>query len=106
MSGVFREHVIKRFTRSSGWSKIRKEYLSENPSCCSCGKSTKGMMQVHHIVPFHINPELELDKSNLMTLCSNPRCHLDKGHLGSFRSWNEYVREDCQVWRRKYKNRP
>lgn len=108
MAGIFREHVTKRFLlkRSSKWPKARKEHLKLHPYCENCGKKKTLGMQVHHITPFHIDPSLELVPSNLLTLCDNPRCHLDKGHLGYFRSWNIHVISDCVVWKHKYKTRP
>lgn len=106
MAGIVRELIIKRFTRSSKWPKTRKVHLLENPYCANCGKKKKIGMQVHHIVPFSIDPSKELDKDNLLTLCDNPRCHLDKGHLGYFKSWNPQVIIDCAIWNRKYKTRP
>ena len=108
MAGIFREHVTKRFfqKRSPKWPKVRKEYLKKHPNCASCGKKKLIGMQVHHIVPFHIDPSKELDEENFITLCDNPRCHLDKGHLGFWQSWNVNVIEDCIIWFNKYMNRP
>ena len=106
MAGIFREWVIKRFTRSSKWSKCRRAHLIKHPRCICCGKKKVFGMQVHHIVPFHVDPSLELVESNLATLCNNPRCHLDKGHLGNWRSWNWNVIEDCATWLWKYETRP
>ena len=110
MAGQFREQIIKRLTRSNGWAKVRAAKIDATPFCEACGKTFKQLrrfrLQVHHVKPFHIFPELELDPDNLACLCSNPTCHLDKGHLGNFRSWNETVREDCARWRDKIKWRP
>ncbi len=106
MAGIWREHTVKRWRRSSKWPKKRKAHLKEHPNCANCGKKKIFGMQVHHIVPFHVDPSKELDDDNLLTLCDNPRCHLDKGHLGYFRSWNENVLYDCAIWFLKYKNRP
>lgn len=104
MAGFFREYVYKVFTRASGWSKVRKTHLKINGFCKNCGKRKN--LQVHHKVPFHVKPDWELEPANLITLCSNPRCHLDKGHLGNFKSWNENVEFDCKMWFFKYMNRP
>lgn len=106
MAGVWREQVYKRITRSRQWSRVRKEHLKEHPTCANCGKRKIGRMQVHHIYPFHIYPEYELFPANLLTLCDNPRCHLDKGHLGYWKSWNKDVLEDVEIWLEKYTNRP
>ena len=62
--------------------------------------------EVHHIKPVGLYPALELDPKNLITLCGNPRCHLDKGHLGNWRSYNETVVMDTKIWSDKYRNRP
>jgi 5-methylcytosine-specific restriction protein A len=101
---ILREHIVKRVTRSSMWPKIRKYFIAVNNRCSSCGK-TRGL-EVHHKKPFHLFPELELDSGNLITLCSNPRCHLDKGHLGYWKSYNPSVVDDCNIWNKKYKDRP
>lgn len=100
-----REYVVKKVSRSAKWPKIRKQHLKKFPYCANCGKK-KIMMQVHHIKPFHLYPQLELDPDNLLTLCGDKRCHLDKGHLGYWKSYNLFVVEDCKVWKDKYKNRP
>lgn len=106
MAGIWREQLVKRFTRSSKWPRVRKKHLKEYPSCASCGKRKRIGMQVHHIVPFSVDPSKELDPTNLLTLCDNSRCHLDKGHLGYFKSWNVNVVKDCKIWLLKYKTRP
>jgi hypothetical protein len=95
--------ILRYATRSSKWSAVRKQHLKENSFCLACGKNTK--LEVHHKIPVHISPELELDPSNLVTLCADP-CHILFGHLMSFRSYNKTVIEDCSVYLSKVKNRP
>ncbi len=94
--------------RSSSWPKARKQHLSINPSCVVCGGDKR--LEVHHVKPFHLHPELELDATNLITLCENEHnginCHLAFGHLGSFKSVNDQVRTDAMVWALKIKDRP
>ena len=89
--------------RSKTWRKTRKAFLAENPCCAVCGKKGKGI-NVHHIVPFHIAPELEEVPSNLITMCR--KHHFLFGHLNLWKSWNETVVEDCFRWREKLTNRP
>ena len=81
--------------RSSQWSAVRKEHLRLNPVCYCCGSKSK--LQVHHISPFHLTPELELEPSNLITLCVNKtlNCHLILGHRKSFKKENPNVIQDC-----------
>lgn len=99
-----REHIVKRFTRSRGWNKVRKAHIKEHPYCEACGSRKK--LQVHHIADFSEHPELELNPANLMTLCmSGTRCHLTFGHLGNFKSINPDIVVDAVMYRTKVKNR-
>jgi 5-methylcytosine-specific restriction endonuclease McrA len=82
---------------------VRKEHLKNNPYCIACGRD--GKLEVHHKIPVHISPELELAPSNLVTLCADP-CHIIFGHLMNFKSYNKMVIEDCSVYLDKVKNRP
>jgi hypothetical protein len=89
--------------RSPRWSIIRREHLENNPNCAACGRNKK--IEVHHIKPFYLYPELELDPNNLITLCDDP-CHFVFGHLMNYRSWNANVTEDCKRYLDRIKNRP
>jgi len=92
--------------RSPEWSKVRKEYLRNEPLCAVC--KTKGSLlnhlEVHHCLPFHLHPNLELDPDNLITLCRTH--HLLFGHLMNFKSFNENVRADALTFWQKIKSRP
>ena len=94
--------------RSGHWPTVRKHHLEAHPVCEVCGGSVT--LDVHHIRPFHIHPDLELDPSNLVTLCESNKgginCHLLFGHLSNFRSFNVNVIEDAAQWSQKIKNRP
>lgn len=96
------KNKIISYSRSPKWSSVRKEHLIHEPICQACGR--KKDLEVHHIIPYHIKPEEELNPSNLITLCSN--CHLLFGHLMDYKSWNENVVEDCNNFSSKIKNRP
>lgn len=89
--------------RSGKWRKVRKAHLKKYPRCAVCGSTKK--IEVHHQIPFSIDPELELDELNLITLCENKRyglnCHLLIGHLGSYRRFNPTVEVDAVTWKRK-----
>ena len=83
--------------RSSHWETVRKKHLKSFPTCAACGCSDD--LQVHHIKPFHLDPELELEESNLITLCEsqdNHKCHLNIGHLGNFKNENPNVVKDAE----------
>lgn len=63
-------------SRSSAWPRTRAEHLKKCPACEACGK-TEGL-HVHHIIPFSVDPKLELSEENLWTLCKD--CHFKIGH--------------------------
>jgi 5-methylcytosine-specific restriction enzyme A len=94
--------------RSGHWPTVRKHHLTLHPTCAVCGGSEK--LDVHHIRPFHLHPDLELDPNNLVTLCEANKggvnCHLLFGHLGNFRSFNVEVLADADHWHTKIKTRP
>lgn len=77
--------------RSKFWEKTRIEFIKENPFCAWCKSITE--LNVHHIKPFHAWPELELKKTNLITLCENPlfNCHFVLGHLSNWKSYNPLI---------------
>jgi len=84
----------KSSNRSPEWDKVRDKHIEEHGVCEACG-STKHL-QVHHVKPFHLHPELELDPSNFITLCMDENdCHLLIGHGDSFKAFNPNVREDA-----------
>lgn len=93
--------------RSNRWPEVRAAHLKTNPNCALCGG--KANLQVHHIMPFHIDPSLELNIANLITLCeakhNGINCHLAFGHLGNFRTVNPTSVADATDWGVKIKNR-
>lgn len=89
--------------RSSHWPTVRKNHLATNSTCVVCGSKDK--VEVHHIKPFHLHPDLELEPTNLISLCETTKhginCHLLIGHLGNFKNVNPSVVEDAQIWNKK-----
>lgn len=85
--------------RSNQWPKVRKEFLKTHSVCALCG--TQKSLQVHHIKPFHLNPKLELEPSNLITLCTSKywgfNCHFVVGHGSNFKYENIQVVEDVAI---------
>lgn len=82
--------------RSSAWPKVRAAHLQANASCEACGQ--RDALEVHHVQPFHLRPELELDPTNLMTLCADP-CHIVHGHLMAWSRHNPTARIDVRQYR-------
>lgn len=89
--------TVEEYGRSGAWPRVRREHLAREPACIACGR--RADLEVHHVVPYHVRPELELDPTNLVTLCADP-CHLVFGHLLDFRRRsNPHVREDAAAYR-------
>ena len=87
--------------RSKNWPSVRKAYINQHPKCEICGK--KPLLrsnEVHHILPFHLYPTLELNPENFITLCRTH--HFEWGHFFSFKSYNQDIRKDIE----RIKNRP
>lgn len=80
--------------RSPQWRAVAKAAVAAHPFCAVCKCRTE--LQVHHVKPFHLFPELELDRGNLVVMC-RPH-HFLFGHLCDWRSVNPNVRADVAVW--------
>ena len=73
---------VQLFTRSpcfkgtdiKTWKK--QALLRDNYTCQKCGLHDPEVMDVDHIKPRHLSPELYLVLKNLLTLCAN--CHTRK----------------------------
>jgi 5-methylcytosine-specific restriction enzyme A len=88
--------------RSPLWRKVRSEHIKQQPLCQACG--SKKSLEVHHIEPYHLNLDRELDPANLITLCKT--CHFVFGHLMDYKSWNIDVVADSKIQYNKVTNRP
>ena len=97
---VYQGKTTFKKRRSKHWRYVRREYLIDNPLCVCCGGNKK--LQVHHIIPFHVAPELELDRANLITLCVRKKyginCHLLVGHFGNFKKYSNDPFFDATTW--------
>jgi len=91
--------------RSPQWPAVAHAHLAREPGCMVCGHQGRGL-QVHHIKPFHLYPELELDPSNLITLCEirGRDHHLLIGHLDDWESYNPQVRADVKRYHKENAN--
>lgn len=91
--------------RSAKWPACRRRHLKSHPACEICGAITR--INVHHIQPFHLNPELELEPTNLVSLCEGTtiNCHYFFGHLLDWRNFNADVLADIERYRGRVKLR-
>ena len=62
---------IESFKNHKKWLELKSILLYEKKVCEICGSDKS--LQVHHILPRSSNPELIMDKENLMVLCEE--CH-------------------------------
>ena len=92
--------VISRETedkRSPQWIKTRKTHLKKFPECAACGNKNPSVLNVHHIQPYNLFPERELDPKNLITLCESSDVFLGQndhilfGHLMDWKESNPRV---------------
>jgi 5-methylcytosine-specific restriction protein A len=96
-SATAKVDALTQNPRSPKWPSCRKRHLLTQPSCQACG-NTKNV-SVHHILPFHLRPDLELDPSNLLSLCEDgPNCHLTWGHLLDWKQYNPQVVKDSALY--------
>lgn len=94
VQGLAREHIGKALTRSGEWQTVRKHFLEKNSVCAACGGNS--LLNVHHKKPFHLDPRLELDETNLITLCIKNLCHIEIGHGDDYKAYNPNVETDAK----------
>lgn len=87
--------------RSSGWVKLERETVEGHPFCSCCGRTSE--LQVHHLEPFHLAPERELDPTNLIVVCR--WCHWLVCHLCDWKAYNPLAVQDCARLADKIKHR-
>lgn len=79
-------------------TRAKKDYLVLHPECAFCGCQKN--IEIHHIQPLHLFPNLACDFHNFISLHdnSNNSCHRWFGHLGNFSSkYNPYIREQAII---------
>jgi hypothetical protein len=81
--------------RSGGWATVRNRHVETHPRCEACG--TDKELNVHHLQPFHVHPELELDPKNLITLCRAH--HFWLGHRGDWSNENPNCFRDVKEYK-------
>ncbi len=89
--------------RSSKWPALERHWLSLHPTCAACGGRKQCVP--HHLEPFHLEPEKELDPENLITLCNHRGCHLLIGHAGDWHAYNPHAQDDAALILTRVRNR-
>lgn len=89
--------------RSPEWSKTKREFEKLYPKVCEfCGTTKK--MNLHHLKPFNLFPDLENDFNNLLWACRD--CHFIFCHLKFWGSYDLNAKETAKWYRGKIENRP
>jgi len=94
--------ALAQLNRHLDWPRVKRKYLKTHRECAVCGRKTK--LDVHHITPFWLDRNLELEQTNLITLCGEH--HTLVGHLMSTKSYNVNVVTDAAHWADRIRNRP
>lgn len=88
-------HEATKSARSPRWRSVSRAFLKMHPACAACG--SRRAVVPHHVVPFHVDPALELAADNLIALCLVGRQdHRLIGHGGAWTTWNAAVRADAE----------
>ena len=77
------------------WEEFEREYWKKHPNekyCHICGERRN--VELHHIVPRHVDPSRIFDESNLIPLCRC--CHFRFGHLCNWDLWNPFIVDDAK----------
>lgn len=91
--------------RSPQWDEVEQAFLARNNyQCAMCSVKGRGLVEVHHIAPFHYisspniqRGDLEFNPQNLIPLCQGPGTndhHELIGHIGNFQYFNKDVHAD------------
>jgi len=88
--------VTKHARRAYKTHKAMQAYRSGHTECAWCGRSKR--LDVHHVIPVSVAPEMAASETNMIMLCRKPQCHLIAGHSDSYRDrYVENIRELCEA---------
>lgn len=108
---VSKYHAVHRRKHKEVYSKIKEEweeferkYWKKHPEekyCHICGE--KKHVELHHIVPRHVDQSKIFDEDNLIPLCR--ACHFRWGHLCNYETYNPNIKEDAQTLQKLFVKR-
>lgn len=88
----YKEHYIDI---KEEWEEFERKFWEKYPQkkyCHACGE--KKNVELHHIIPRHVNPDKIFDENNLIPLCRC--CHFRIGHLCNWEKYNVDVVKDAE----------
>lgn len=91
--------------RNKSWAELSLKLRTQTPYCQKCGSVSH--LQVHHLLPRKLYPQLLLDESLLIVLC--PKCHTfcrESAHKDglAFAIWLEQAFPEKWAAAKKYLN--
>ena len=100
--------MIAAVQRAWVTTRAKRDHLRRHQECAHCGIKAmllRVRLEVHHVIPVHVRPDLAAESTNLVTLCA--ACHWHIGHLGNWNGWNSKLLETIsamnQSWRESQK---
>ena len=84
-------YVIKHAREQYAVRKAILAHRKNNPVCAATGLTNR--LEVHHLLPVSVRPDLAADSTNLITL--HKHAHLIIGHGGNYKSYVTNVKEVC-----------
>ena len=69
----------KHVTRTRRWAVLRQQIIERDGWACRCCGKRALRLEVDHVQPVRLRPDLAFDPLNLQALCS--RCHASKTRL-------------------------
>lgn len=88
--------------RSPKWPAFEKRIIEAHPFCSFCGQiESKVKLVGHHIQPYHLHPDLELEESNILVVgetCTTGNHHLLLCHYGNWSKWNPDARHLAELF--------
>jgi hypothetical protein len=81
--------------RSPKWPEVEKQHLKSHPACVVTGALRN--VEVHHVLPFHLYPEFELEFWNLRTVTRD--MHFLYGHCRNWSWYNPHFDADVRLGR-------
>ena len=98
-------NVIKHPIKEISVQTAKRKYLKANHCCAITGIKKELLnghkVQVHHIIPCHVDISKACDPDNLITLTRE--CHFTAGHCFSWRKYNGSIKSTVGALKRANK---
>lgn len=76
--------------RSSAWASFRNKNIKGKCEICD----SRFFLELHHVKPYHLFPELELDPNNVVTACR--KHHFEFCHFFDWKKFNKDIKNHIE----------